>query len=123
MLQQFQVLMPKPKSVIVVPTIRVERINEWLERWKEEFKDSTIIIVEDNPEPTFTINQTNVLHYSWKDIDNDLGDVSWIIPRRTSAVRSYGFIKAYQLDPEYIITLDDDCYPESSDFVKTHEAL
>jgi len=121
MLQNNQHQMHSPKSVIVVPTIRVERISEWLEKWREEFKNSTIIIVEDNPEATFQISQKNVIHYSWKDIDNDLGEKSWIIPRRTAAVRSYGFIKAFQLNPEYIITLDDDCYPESEDFVKTHE--
>jgi len=109
MLQNNQHQMHSPKSVIVVPTIRVERISEWLEKWREEFKNSTIIIVEDNPEATFQISQKNVIHYSWKDIDNDLGEKSWIIPRRTAAVRSYGFIKAFQLNPEYIINLDDDC--------------
>ncbi|HPJ17401.1 MAG TPA: hypothetical protein PK639_04215 [Candidatus Woesebacteria bacterium] len=113
--------MSRTKSVIVVPTIRVERISEWLEKWKKEFENSTIIIVEDNPETTFHITQENVIHYSWKDIDSDLGDKSWIIPKRTAAVRSYGFIKAFQMNPEYVITLDDDCYPESENFVKTHE--
>lgn len=108
------------RSVIVVPTIRIERINGWLERWKKEFENSTIIIVEDNPGPTFNIKQDNVIHYSWKDIDADLKEKAWIIPRRTAAVRSYGFVKAYQLNPDIIITLDDDCYPESKNFVKSH---
>lgn len=112
--------MQQIKSIIVVPTIRGERINEWLERWRSEFKNSIIILVEDNPEKTFSIDNKNVLHYSWKDIDNDLKENSWIIPRRTAAIRSYGFIKAYQLNPDIIITLDDDCYPKSKNFVKMH---
>lgn len=108
------------KSVIVIPTIRSERIRDWLDKWSDELKDSHIIIVEDNPEKTFKVDDENVTHYSWKDIDEDLGEKSWIIPRRTAAVRSYGFYKAYQMKPDIIVTLDDDCYPDDADFVKTH---
>ncbi len=113
--------MSHPKTVIVVPTIRADRIEDWLNRWNNELTNSIVIIVEDNPSPTFSIKQNNLFHYSWIDIDKDLKENSWIIPRKTAAIRSYGFIKAYELKPEYVITLDDDCYPSSSSFVKTHE--
>ncbi|OGM12639.1 hypothetical protein A2V80_01695 [Candidatus Woesebacteria bacterium RBG_16_39_8b] len=116
----YKSLPSKHKTVIVVPTIRAERINEWLNLWKEELKKSTIIIVEDNQSKKFKITQENVIHYSWKDIDKDLKDASWIVPRRTAAIRSYGFYKAYQLKPDIVITLDDDCYPLDKDFVEKH---
>lgn len=108
------------KIVIVVPTIRAERIQDWLEKWSGELKNAHIIIVEDNPHKTFKIDQENVTHYAWNDIDQDLKENAWIIPRRTAAVRSYGFYKAYQLKPDMIITLDDDCYPDDLDFIDTH---
>src|SRR5687767_10405915 len=108
------------KTVIVVPTIRAERIQDWLEKWSDELRDTQIIIVEDNPTKSFQIDQSNVTHYSWEDIDKDLKENSWIIPRRTAAVRSYGFYKAFQLKPDIVITLDDDCYPDDKDFVNKH---
>lgn len=107
-------------TAIVVPTIRAERILDWLERWREEFENCSIVIVEDHPKKTFTTNQENVTHYSWEDIDKDLGENSWIIPRQTAAVRSYGLYKAWQAKVDFIITLDDDCYPDDHGFVATH---
>ena len=57
---------------------------------------------------------SGVEHYSWQDIDSDLGDDAWIIPRRTSACRSYGFLKALEGGADIIWTTDDDCYPEET---------
>lgn len=91
---------------IVVPTIREYNIKEFVKRWSFTVP---LIIVEDNPEPTFDLDIEH--HYSWQDIEKDLGSESWIIPRRSDCVRSYGYLKAYQAGYEYIITLDDDCYP------------
>jgi hypothetical protein len=74
-----------------------------------------LIIVEDNPQRTFDIKKDSykfvINHYAWEDIEKDLGKDSWIIPRRTSAIKSYGFWKAYQENSDLIIALDDDCYP------------
>lgn len=108
------------KVTVVVPTIRAERIQDWLQKWLYELKSTEIIIVEDNPQKTFLINQSNVSHFAWDNIDQDLKEKAWIIPRRTAAIRSYGFYKAYQTRPDMIITLDDDCYPDDVNFVKTH---
>lgn len=100
------------KTVIVIPTIRESCIRDFLNQWKKEFANSTILLVEDNPTPTFNLgDHKNVVHYSWIDIDAELGDKSWIIPRRTDCVRSYGYYKAWQMQPDMIVTLDDDCYP------------
>lgn len=95
---------------VVVPTIREECAVKWVQEWREDLQDARVIIVEDNPEPTF--NLPGVEHYAWRDIDQELKQDSWIIPRRTSACRSYGFLKALQGDADIIWTTDDDCYPE-----------
>jgi reversibly glycosylated polypeptide / UDP-arabinopyranose mutase len=96
---------------VVVPTIREDCIRRWLTEWEEDLHDVRVIVVEDNPTRTFRVS--GVEHYAWEDIDRDLGGDSWVIPRRSSACRSYGFLKALEGPCEIIWTLDDDCYPES----------
>lgn len=106
------------KIIVVVPTIREANIQRFLSAWKF---DCPVIVVEDNPEPTFDI--AGVQHYCWRDIETDLGEDSWIIPRRTDCIRSYGYWKAWQAWPDVIITLDDDCLPhgQSADqFIAQH---
>jgi hypothetical protein len=96
---------------VVIPTIREECALRWIEEWKDDLADARIILVEDNPEPTF--ETPGIEHYSWRDFESDLGRDAWIIPRRTSACRSYGFLKALERpETDIIWTLDDDCYPE-----------
>ncbi len=109
--------MKKIKAVIVVPTIRENSIKRFLEEWEEEFFGDkrfavSLIIVEDNPKKTFALDvgRRNIIHYSWEDIERDLREHSWIIPRRSDCVRSYGYLKAYRMKPDMIVTLDDDCY-------------
>lgn len=92
--------------VVVVPTIREDRIKQFLDAWQWPCQ---VIVVEDNPEKTFAIG--GVDHYAWPNIRQDLGTDEWIIPRRTDCIRSYGFWKAYQTGKPYIVTLDDDCLP------------
>jgi len=110
------------KAVIVVPTIREEYIERFLREWKAEFADQLILIVEDNPEPTFGISASNVIHFSWRDIDGELGADADLVPRRTDCVRSFGFLKALEHEPDMIVTLDDDCYPRDDDFLASHWA-
>lgn len=118
---------------VVVPTIRENSIKRFIFEWKKIFGKYKVnlIIVEDNPGKTFDINlkeNFKIFHYSWEDIEKDLGKDSWIISRRTSAIKSYGFWKAYQIKSEVIIALDDDCYPlekylknfNKTDFIKSH---
>ena len=105
---------------VVVPTIREDCALRWLEEWKDDLADARVILVEDNPEPTFAI--TGAEHYSWRDFA-DLGDDAWIIPRRTSACRSFGLLKALEGDADIIWTTDDDCYPEEAHRGRFLEAL
>ncbi|MBI4279714.1 MAG: hypothetical protein HY660_14785 [Armatimonadetes bacterium] len=108
---------------VVVPTIREDRMRDFLRMWERELAPAHILVVEDNPTRTFHLSTSaSVAHYAWEDIDRDLGGQSWIIPRRTDAIRSYGFYKAYLERPDLIITLDDDCYPEEGQtgFIQRH---
>lgn len=107
---------------VVVPTIREASILEFLEAWAAQLSGVTLLVVEDNPVKSFAIARPGLEHLCWEDIDRDLGDRSWIIPRRTDCVRSYGFLKAYQRGARVVITLDDDCYPADPDHLSTHRA-
>lgn len=109
------------KAIIVVPTIREASIFVWLKKWSKEFSGQTIIIVEDNPSRTFHVPvQKNLFHYAWDDINKELGEKSWVIPRRSGAIRSFGFYKAYQQNPDMVVGLDDDCYPDHKNFLGRH---
>lgn len=108
-------------TIIVVPTIRESCIQDFLEAWCEEFASAHILVVEDNPTRMFDLSgHSNVTHFSWEDIEQDLEQDSWIIPRRTDCIRSYGYYKAYQDRPDMIVTLDDDCYPTEEGFLARH---
>ena len=103
---------------IVIPTIRSEEFFEkFLDNWREEFRGCHIIVVEDREKKKLTrlLNQYEGIFtydiYDWRDIDKDLGKDSWIIPRQTDCVRSYGYLKALQNKPLFIVTLDDDVKP------------
>jgi hypothetical protein len=108
------------KAAIIVPTIRENSIINFLKAWGDQFADHLVIVVEDNPERTFDISGPNLKHFCWADIDGELGRDSWIIPRRTDCVRSFGYYKAYASEVDMIVTLDDDCYPESDGFLLQH---
>lgn len=101
---------------VVIATCRQESINRWFDAWRKELGGIEIYVVEDNPVKKFILRKggySNVWHFAWDDIDLELGLNSWIIPRRTSAIKSYGFYRAWTAGHRYIWTLDDDCFPES----------
>jgi reversibly glycosylated polypeptide/UDP-arabinopyranose mutase len=109
------------KIFVVIPTIRDV---EMLTAWKNQFKNCHIMVVEDHKKKSVRIPSVGKkrYHYSWQDIDQDLGENSWIIPRRVSAIRNYGFLKAYQMGAKMIITMDDDCYPvDNHKLVQKHQ--
>jgi reversibly glycosylated polypeptide/UDP-arabinopyranose mutase len=109
-------------NFLVIPSIREHCLKDFMEQWKPHLKDTdlwqNIIVIEDNAEKTFNLNLKH--HYSWKEIDEDLKEDGWIISRRDSAIRSYGFLMAYRLGAKYIFTLDDDCYPEPNENLLNH---
>jgi reversibly glycosylated polypeptide / UDP-arabinopyranose mutase len=104
---------------IVIATNRPLQFRAWFDAWKTKLGDVPVYVIEDAPEKSDELEFISIVkdwhHYSWCEIDADLAGKSWIIPRRSSAIKSYGFLKAYQDGHEAIWTLDDDCFPEEWD--------
>lgn len=98
-------------NVLVVPTIREQCILEFLNSW--DGADWHVVIVQDTPEPFSLFGGGLYSHqqYCWKDIDQELKENGWIISRHDTAIKSYGFWKAYQMGADYIFVMDDDCLP------------
>lgn len=101
-------------TALVVPSIRPDSFARFYREWEPTglFERVDLILMEDNPTKTFPsldwISRPP-LHLSWEDIDK----YSWssIIPRRSDTVRSFGYWQAYSMGYDYLMTLDDDCYP------------
>jgi reversibly glycosylated polypeptide/UDP-arabinopyranose mutase len=102
---------------IVVPTIRSpEFFSGFLDDWNEEFQGCHLIIIEDRAEKELVSLMESKTGYTYEiydhtDIDMDLKEDSWIIPRKTDCVRNYGYYKAYKNKALFIVTLDDDTKP------------
>lgn len=110
------------KPAIVIPTNRDEiMIFNFLNAWKEEFRDCIVYLIQDREKKIkFPIwDEFELKTFDWKDIDKELG-IKNPIPKKSSAIRSYGFFKAWQDDALFIISLDDDCRPYTKDFVREH---
>lgn len=112
---------------IVVPTIRGEQhFREFLEAWKDEFRGCHLIVVEDREkselidvlEDCSLRGGYTYMDYDWRDIERDLGKDAWIISRKTSAIRSYGYLRAYRNKALFIATLDDDVKPAKKGHIK-----
>jgi reversibly glycosylated polypeptide/UDP-arabinopyranose mutase len=109
--------MPLQDVALVVPSIREESFERFCREWAPTglLNRVELILVEDNPRPTFGDKRPagcgvgGFQHVSWETIDSY--DWSWIIPRRSDTVRSFGYWWAWVQGYEYIMTLDDDCYP------------
>ena len=109
---------------LVVPSIRGVSFRRFVKEWSDVglFDDiSGFILVEDNPTKTFDVDVSLFpsslffRHVSWEEIAGRLKTDQWIIPRRSDTVRSYGYYAAYTAEQTFdnILTLDDDCYPDS----------
>jgi hypothetical protein len=110
------------EAVVVVPTAREASVAGFLDAWRQELAQATIIVVEDGPERTFSAAGENVRHLAWSDIEEQLGDVAWIIPRGSGCVRSFGCWVAYHMRPDMILALDDDTRPDPAhpEFLNAH---
>ena len=107
------------ETIIVIPN-HLPHLD-FLNEWSKVFHDKEIIIVQDiGDKPKIPMPYTNLTIYDHNDIHDDLGADDWIIPTRSSACRSYGFYKAWQRGAKQILTLDNDCFPDGSDFFNGH---
>lgn len=106
-------------AVIVVPN-HLPHLD-FLAEWREQLADVPIVVVQDiGAKPRRPSGYSSVVIVDHQDVADELGDDAWIIPTQTSACRSYGYLLAWRQQPEVIITLDTDCYPDDSDLVGGH---
>jgi hypothetical protein len=112
-------------NALVVPTNSADRMAEFLAAW-EPWPWDRIVIVQDALEVDVRIPETLEASaadrfevFGWAEIDAMLHDPS-IISRQDSAIRSFGFWRAWEAGAEIIFTLDDDCFPAGDDFVGLH---
>ena len=120
--------MKTTKTAIIVPSIREHSIQQFVEEWNiDDCDDYTLFVIEDNPTKTFKFPEY-VRHYSHENIDAEF-PCPEIIGRKTDAVRIFGFWKAWQEGYDYILTLDDDCYPNEKsiypmqDLIEKHKKM
>ena len=112
-------------NTLVIPTARPQLLLGFLRRWRPWPWDA-VIVIEDAPELTLDLAAAEALAdgrpieaYSWTEIDRDLS-APWIISKRDSAIRGFGFWKAWERGARVIVTLDDDCYPAGDGFLDAH---
>lgn len=110
--------------MVVVPSVRQDSLAGFLAAWGEELAGATILVVQDGPEPSFAVAGENVRHVAWCDIDEQLGEHAWVIPRGSGCVRSFGIWAAQQMGAEMIVALDDDVRPDPRHrgFLEAHRA-
>jgi len=112
-------------SALVIATVRDVTL---LEQWGPILDDkTTVYVVEDREEKVIRVPdmKQKVVHVCHGDIDEDLKRNSWVIPRHTSGIKSYGILLAWRDGHEFIEVLDDDCFPSDSypDWQARHEAI
>jgi reversibly glycosylated polypeptide/UDP-arabinopyranose mutase len=101
-----------PNVVCVVPTIRPESYRLFRAEWADLFRKHhvTLITVWDGETPYVTEQRpedeiAHPAHVPFDPKDSDL------FCRYTDACRNLGFVAAAHLKPDFVLTLDDDCYP------------
>lgn len=92
---------------------------DFLNEWKPYLDDVHVVICRDRPEYKYKA-WDNMTIYDHEDINKDLGKNAWIISVFNSAIKSYGFYKAYQSGFETIVAVDNDCFP-TNNFFKIHQ--
>jgi len=102
----------KPMKIsVVVPITPDVDVKAFMDAWA--FSRNEVIFVVDGAlsDHDLSSKMDGLNYYAWDEIDSDLGSHAWIISRKTSAIRSYGYWKAWQQGADVILTLDSDCFP------------
>lgn len=107
--------MTKPKIVVVIPTCRAEQYKLFIAAWEQLFKKHkvTLVTVYDGEIPYI-----HVYDYGINGVPMNLpyqetlySTHKNLIYRYTDACRNLGFIASAHLNPDYVLTLDDDVAP------------
>lgn len=126
-------------KTLVVPTCREFSLHKFLQAWgidpdKPGPVDSVFIVFDGVAPPSIKeLTRPNFVILDWTTMTEEEGAV---YSRQDSSIRSYGFMEAYRdqlanlvenrpmddLEDSVILTLDDDCYPDSTfgEWVKGH---
>ncbi len=96
---------------VIVPTIREEKLKEFLNAWDFLFKKHKVAlyIVRDGEKPT--VNQFTV--------EGVMGEYKDLIYNFNDGVRNLGFAQAYKDGADIFISLDDDVLPDG-DTIQDH---
>lgn len=106
------------KKILVVPSIRENHFQQFLRAWSGLGYWDAVFLVEDNPKASFVWQMgPNDRHFSWQEIEEITSPRHWIFSRRDSAIRCFGFLAAYWSGADYVLTLDDDCFPDSDGYI------
>ncbi len=103
------------KIVVVVPTIRPEQMEKFREAWKDLFTKHkvTLITVWDGEDPGISISGDDLdkITDGKPNVHHLIDGYEGCFYRFTDSCRNYGFVAAAKLNPDYILTLDDDVEP------------
>jgi hypothetical protein len=109
------------RVALVVPTNRPESLARFREAWdRAPWED--VIVVYDGPRHECNIDWPEAMIYCWEDHEQLHGPDAWIFSRRDSACRSLGFVEAVRRGADFVVTLDDDCYPLNAEAAATFPA-
>ncbi len=99
------------KIAVVVPTVREEKLKEFLSAWSDLFlkHNVSLYIVRDGKKPTV----------NGESLKSVMGKYSKLIYNFNDGVRNLGFAKAYKDGADIIISLDDDVLP-CGDTIQDH---
>lgn len=98
---------------LVIPSNRMDSLREFFQAWDGRGGWDMAVVVEDAPQRSNnSCLPYDCFHYSHKEIAEVLGDAAWIISRKDSACRCFGFLVAWWGGADRVLTLDDDVRPD-----------
>lgn len=100
---------------VVTASNRPESLLRFQEAWAPLFEKHAAqwIVVFDGEKAPKGLNATV---FTWNDVQD------WM-PRKSDAIRSYGFHRASELECKYVATLDDDVLPGGTDLFAEYESV
>lgn len=122
-----------PKVGVCVPTVRRGAVAEFLREWGPLWDGAAdpavtvlLFVHEDRSGKTLRSllpSRGGIYYTSREDIQSALGAAAWIISTGSGASRSFPMYLAWKAGCDYVITLDDDCYPQADSakrFIERH---
>lgn len=112
-------------NALVIPTNSSARLVDFLRAWSPWPWDRVVVVLDaptmdiDLPDSLAVESRERLDVYSWAEIDRCAPDPG-VFSRQDSAIRAFGFWRAWLAGAEIMFTLDDDCYPTTDDFVGAH---